>query len=220
MKSQMNSRGAAKSGGIFDRIENNQQNRGRALLLPRYSRIANTPLNPPGASTQSGGGSSETRHAEHAERISALNDHMANLPEGGLAYIRMRIQDSAGRDRGGHVILAQRLPSNPNADGHASPERYAVFDPNNGVFTYESLHDMQTALRGYMDSAYNEDGYLASPEQLTMYRPLSSAEYNSPEPVNGPQMDLMTMPPPGPTTPREPEELPKRPHLARDRSDI
>jgi hypothetical protein len=108
-------------------------------------------------------------------RIDSVMSHLQQGPglnEGALAYIGLALQnpDDASA-RSGHMILVQHLPS--NATDNPSASRYAIFDPNNGVFTYDDWAHTETALRSYMDSAYKEDGYIVVPERVEYYSPSS-----------------------------------------------
>jgi hypothetical protein len=79
-------------------------------------------------------------------------DTMSNLPEGSLAYVSV---GGTGHDSAayGHSLLVQRLTNAPGGS-----ERYAIFDPNNGVFTYDGSKDMEYALSRYMSSAFKDNG--------------------------------------------------------------
>lgn len=162
MTSDMGSgRAEADRTGIYGRIQAFQDNPSRLGLL-NYRDSAGMHWNPRGSSTRE-------------DRINGLMRSvgtMPGMPPGGLAYIGVRIQRTDETSTpSGHVLLVQRLPSNAQGDASSSSGRYAVFDPNNGVFTYEDWAHTEAALRGYMDSAYNEDGYTVMPDTVEFYVP-------------------------------------------------
>lgn len=166
MTNEMRSSGDVRT-DVYQRIQAFQDNPS-SLGLTNYRQSGTTNLNPTGTTSQ-------------AERIDGLVDSMSGLSRGELAYIRVGIQraDATGPETSGHVLLAQRLPTNASGDGFSSPDRYTVFDPNNGAFTYESLGQMQSALRGYMESAYTEDNNVAAPNRILSFIPSSSRNWDS-----------------------------------------
>ncbi|WP_147408509.1 hypothetical protein [Paraburkholderia fungorum] len=186
MVTDMDGKTAARD-DTYGRIERYQHNPG-TLGLSNYRQSSILNLNPDGTSSR-------------VDRINGLIDSTSDIPLGGLAYIRVGIQsaDQMGPETSGHVLLVQHLPRDTQGDGYASPDRYQVFDPNNGVFTYDSLDQMQTSLRSYMDSAYNEDGDIAAPNIVLNFVPASSRDYGSLPPTT-------TVPAP-PINQLEPPEL-------------
>jgi hypothetical protein len=152
---------------VFRRIQSFQDNP-ESLGLANYRQAGTTNLNPTGATSR-------------AASIDGLMDSMGGMARGELAYIRVGIQSATatGPADSGHVLLAQRLPANANGGEGSAPDRYTIFDPNNGAFTYDSLGQMQSSLRGYMDSAYNEDNYVATPNAILSFIPPSSRDWGS-----------------------------------------
>ncbi len=166
MVSDMDGKTTARE-DTFGRIATYQSSPSTLGLL-NYRQSSTLNLNPDGTSSRT-------------QRINGFIDSTSEIPEGGLAYVRVGIQPAGqmGPEPSGHVLLGQHLPRDEQGAGYASPERYQVFDPNNGVFTYDSLDQMQTSLRSYMDSAYNEDGDIAAPNLVINFTPASSREYGS-----------------------------------------
>ncbi|MFM0550682.1 enterotoxin A family protein [Paraburkholderia sediminicola] len=60
---------------------------------------------------------------------------------------------SSGREPG-RPIIVQRL--NVNTD--FARDQYELYDPNSGVYTYDSFHDLSAAIRGIYNSGYSADG--------------------------------------------------------------
>lgn len=154
MRSEING-GRATATEILDRIRHFQDNPG-SLGLRNYAVSSRAGWNPSGPATQ-------------AQRIDDLLHNMGTspgMPAGGLAYIGISVQrPGEAAQTSGHVLLVQRLFE----DARGSASRYAIFDPNNGVFTYDDWQHTETALRGYLDSAYSEDGYSAAPDLVRFY---------------------------------------------------
>jgi hypothetical protein len=161
--------GRAHRSGLYSRIQAFQDDPA-SLGLRHLRRSSNVDLNPEGTSTRQ-------------ETIAGLLESMSDIPRGGLAYIRVGIyrEDETGMGvaGSGHVLLVQRLPPLPHGDGHVSPDRYALFDPNNGIFTYENLGHVNTALRAYMDAAYTELGDVAAPNRVFLFSPPTSRDWSS-----------------------------------------
>lgn len=179
MNSDMDTLSAVNPGGIYDRIDRFQERNSRPPLT-NYRQSSSVNLNPSGDSSR-------------AERINGLIDSLGDMPQGGLAYIRVGIRPAAtmgGPETNGHALLAQHLPGG---------SQYALFDPNNGVFTYNNLLDMQAALSGYMHSAFAEDGNAAAPDSVHFYTPPTARDWRS-------AMPATQTPPPGSPMP-EPREL-------------
>jgi hypothetical protein len=141
--------------------------------------------------------------ATHEDRTNGLIDSMGTSPgmsAGDIAYVGFRVQHHASEiPTSGHVLLVQRLP--PDAHANASSSLYAVFDPNNGVFTYPDWAHTEAALRRYADTAYNEDGYTAAPDQVRFYSP--TPEHRPPPAPHPDHMDRRNQ--------LEPRELGLRP---------
>ncbi|WP_459709608.1 enterotoxin A family protein [Paraburkholderia sp. 2C] len=83
-----------------------------------------------------------------------------NLEVGGVAHIALGL-NPRGTNTGttGHVLLLQRLPR----------ERYALFDPNNGVMTYSNRRAMEAGLRRYMDESFRDTGMQLTPDSVQYY---------------------------------------------------
>ncbi|MDR8398092.1 hypothetical protein NE850_17240 [Paraburkholderia sp. USG1] len=161
MNNAMASNTAGNPGEIYDRIDQFQTGQ-TPLPLANYRLSSSVDINP-------------THDATRNDRINSLIGSMSadnNMPEGGLAYIRMGIQAGDamnGPERYGHVLLAQHLPNN----------HYAIFDPNNGVFTYDNKEKMINALKGYMQTAYNEGGQAVAPDSIRFYTPHNARDFGS-----------------------------------------
>jgi hypothetical protein len=178
---------------ICDRIQNFQDNP-RNLATRYYAVSAEHTWPTHGGATRN-------------ERIDGLMDSLCTSPgmdPGNVAYVGVRMQRTDAAPADGHVLLVQHLPA--NAQTNPSASRYAVFDPNNGVFTYDDWAHTEAALRGYMDSAYREDGYAAVPEQARFYSP--DPEHRRPSP---PQRSVANRP-----DRLEPKELGLRPPPGHD----
>jgi hypothetical protein len=168
--------GRSNENGVFDRIDAFQQNR-HTLGLRNHREESIVYLNAQGDSSRE-------------RRIAGLEDSMAEMPEGGLAYIRVGIQPGdamAGQETSGHALLVQYLPGG---------KQYAIFDPNNGVFTYDSRQAMLTALRNYMNSAFTEDGNSAAPDTVQFYAPPTSRGWGSLSPSTEVPMPANPLPEP------------------------
>jgi hypothetical protein len=164
MRRKMNG-GRADQTNIYGRIQAFERQPG-SLALRNYRESSDADLNPYGRTS-------------HADAVDGLTDSLSFMRRGGLAYISMGIRraDAMGRETSGHVLLLQHLPP---ADARAgSPDRYTLFDPNNGAFTYESPEQMQSALRDYMESAYTEDGNIATPKTIQFFTPPSSRDWGT-----------------------------------------
>lgn len=159
MNRDMDTLSASNPGGIYDRIDNFQGRNARPPLANYHQSSS--------VSFDVGGNSRATRIND---LIQSLNTE--NMPAGGLAYIRLGIQSGSamGPETNGHALLAQRLP-----DGN----RYTLFDPNNGVFTYNSLADMRASLSGYLQSAFTEDGNSVAPDSAHFYTPPTARDWGS-----------------------------------------
>ncbi|CAN7395608.1 hypothetical protein LJR034_002318 [Caballeronia sp. LjRoot34] len=182
MRSEMSS-GRSDQTNIYGRIQAFQSNPG-SLALSKYRESSNADLNPHGRTS-------------HADAIDGLTDSLSFMSRGGLAYIDVGIRrgDVTGPATSGHALLLQHLP----ADGRAgSPDRYTIFDPNNGAFTYDSLEKMQSSLRDYMKSAYTEDGDIATPHTIQFFTPPSSRTWGSLPPTKSVpgHVDANTLEPP------------------------
>jgi len=182
MRSEMSS-GRSDQTNIYGRIQGFQSNPG-SLALRNYRESSDADLNPYGRTS-------------HAEATDGLMDSLSFMSRGGLAYIDIGIRhrDVTGPATSGHALLLQHLP----ADGRAgSRDRYTIFDPNNGAFTYNSLEKMQSSLRDYMKSAYTEDGDIATPHTIQFFTPPSSRAWASlPQTTSVPgRVDTNTLEPP------------------------
>jgi len=127
-------------------------------------------------------------------RIDGLMSSMRNMPPGGLALIHASIQPAEAMEPpiNGHALMVQRLPEEAGAHGSSAPARYAIFDPNNGVFTYENQDRMETALRQYMDSAFSEIGDGAAPDSVSFFSPPNSGNWAAlPQTLTVPAPDRM-----------------------------
>jgi hypothetical protein len=127
-------------------------------------------------------------------RIAGLMSSMRNMPPGGLALIHASIQPAEAMEPpiNGHALMVQRLPEEAGAHGSSAPARYAIFDPNNGVFTYENQDRMETALRQYMDSAFSEIGDGAAPDSVSFFSPPNSGNWAAlPQTLTVPAPDRM-----------------------------
>ncbi|CAE6816032.1 hypothetical protein [Paraburkholderia haematera] len=195
MRTDMSS-GRATQNGLYDRIEALQRDQNNRLSLRNYSSSSSMNMNP-------------NASVSHEGRIDALIDAVGNvhgLAPGDLALIGVRVQRPGEPALpNGHVLLVQRLPSDVHDPGENSPERHAIFDPNNGVFVYNSLSAMQSALRGYMDSAFAEDGYHAVPDRVSYLRLDGSGSGSQPFTPFSPFRPLLT--PPDAPLPTEPPEI-------------
>ncbi|MFM0161289.1 hypothetical protein [Paraburkholderia sediminicola] len=164
MRGEMNG-GRADQTNIYGRIQAFEREPG-SLALRNYRESSDADLNPYGRTS-------------HADAVDGLTDSLSFMRRGGVAYISVGIRraDAMGPETSGHVLLLQHLPP---ADARVgSPDRYTLFDPNNGVFTYESPEQMQSALRDYMESAYTEDGNIATPKTIQFFTPPSSRDWGS-----------------------------------------
>jgi hypothetical protein len=85
----------------------------------------------------------------------------ARLGAGDIAHVVLRAY-SPNTDEGGygHALLVQRLTG----------DRYVVFDPNNGAFNYPNRRSMETALRMYMQDAFQEGGLQLRPDRIQYYQ--------------------------------------------------
>ncbi|MFM0336236.1 hypothetical protein [Paraburkholderia fungorum] len=191
MKSEMKS-GAAADNRLYDRIQGFQNNL-IPLPLSRFDETLDRSFLPPRGTTP-------PPDEDRERRIGGLMTNLEGLSVGGLAYIHVGIERGNAASNLGHVLLAQRLPPDPSGDGYASPDRYQILDPNNGVFTYESRGDMESALRRYIDTAFAEDGYRAVPDRLQLYSPHTADD--------GPPHPTTTVVPPLDAIQLEPPELP------------
>ncbi len=197
-------RGGDNATSLYHNIDSFQSNP-TALGLRHYRQSSELNLNVDGTSPR------ETR-------IEGLLDSMGDIPPGGLAYVRVGIQrtDASGPADSGHVLLIQHLPDDAHGAGNRPADRYAIFDPNNGVFTYDSLEQMRTGLRGYMNTAYSEDNYAAAPNRVLFFSPPSSRDWGAlPETASVP-------PPNGNNNLLEPPDLLNflRPHLASHHDEL
>jgi hypothetical protein len=171
MNRDMDTLSASHPGGIYDRIDNFQRQSGPPPLA-NYRQSSSTNFNVDG-------------RASRSSRIDGLIHSLSdgNMPEGGLAYIRLGVRDaeSMGPEPYGHALVVQHF---------AGGSQYALFDPNNGAFTYNNLTDLQTSLRGYLDVAFVESGYVVAPDSVNFYTPPTARDWRSAAPV-------ATVPPPG-----------------------
>lgn len=195
MRTEMSS-GRADRTNIYGRIQA-FQNRPSALTLKNYRQSSDADLNPKGKTL-------------HGEAVEGLMDSLSLLRRGGLAYIGMGIRgaDATGPATSGHELLLQHLP----ADGSADPQdRYTIFDPNNGAFTYDSFDKMQSSLRDYMESADSEDRNVATPNTIQFFTPPSSRSWGSLPPTTSlpGRVDSNTL---------EPVELMHHRYIGSDRS--
>jgi hypothetical protein len=192
MSSEING-GRRTANQVMDRILVYQDNPER-LGLRNYRQTSRRVWNPSSGATRD-------------ERINGLIHNMGTspgIPPGGFAYIGVRVQREGEAARQyGHVLLVQRLPQ----DAHGA-DRYAIFDPNNGVFTYDNWQHTQAALRGYMDSAYSEDGYNAVPDLVRFYTPGRGMQNQPVAAANHRHDDLSQQ--------GEPPELQNQPYLGHD----
>lgn len=171
MNRDMDTLSASNDGGIYDRIDGFQRG-ARLPPLANYRQSSSTNFNVDGSSDRS-------------TRIDGLIHSFDGntMPEGGLAYVRLGIRhaDSMGAEPYGHALAIQHLPGG---------SQYALFDPNNGAFTYSNLQDMQTSLRNYLGIAFSEDGYVVAPDTVNFYTPPTARDWGSAAPVT-------QVPPPG-----------------------
>lgn len=90
-----------------------------------------------------------------------LNDLITRLRAGDIAHIRLDAGPVAGEtQRAGHALLLERMLDN----------RYAVFDPNNGVFIFGNPLSIYDGLRQYIDDAFGTEGRQLAPDQVRFYR--------------------------------------------------
>ncbi|RKF48419.1 hypothetical protein [Paraburkholderia fungorum] len=164
MRGEMNS-GRSDRTGIYGRIKA-FESQPRSLALSNYRESSDADLNPHGRTSRE-------------DAIDGLTDSLSFMRSGGLAYISVGIRraDAMDSQTSGHALLLQHLPPVNGSTG--SPDRYTIFDPNNGAFTYDSLDQMQSSLRDYMKSAYTEDGNIARPNTVQLFTPPSSREWES-----------------------------------------
>lgn len=162
MRGEMNS-GRSDRTGIYGRIKA-FESQPRSLALSNYRESSDADLNPHGRTSRE-------------DAIDGLTDSLSFMRRGGLAYISVGIRraDAMGSQTSGHALLLQHLP--PVNGSTDSPDRYTIFDPNNGAFTYDSLDQMQSSLRDYMKSAYTEDGNIATPSTVQFFTPPDSPSW-------------------------------------------
>jgi hypothetical protein len=162
MKSEINAGHAGASNDAFNRITSAQNN----------------PTNTDFTNYRSAGSESWNPHdlmADFVNRDSFMRTvgTMSSLPEGSLAYVS--VGGTANGSGYGHSLAIQRLTNAPGGS-----ERYAIFDPNNGVFTYDGSKDMEHALRGYMTSAFDHNGLSgAQPRAIQFFVPASPSQSRS-----------------------------------------
>jgi hypothetical protein len=197
----INMRGEMSSGrsdrtGIYSRIQAFQSKPG-SLALSNYRESSDADLNPHGRTS-------------HADAVDGLADSVSFMRRGGLAYINagIRSADATGPQTSGHALLLQHLPA---ADARTGSDQYTIFDPNNGAFTYDSLDKMQGALRDYMNSAYTEDGNVATPNKIQFFSPPNAPNWGSLSPTTSVpgSVDANSL---------EPTELEHHRYLGSDRS--
>lgn len=181
MNRDMDTLSAAHPGGIYDRIDSFQSG-SRLPPLANYRQSSSTNFNIDGTTDRS---------SRIDGLIHSFDDN--TMPEGGLAYVRLGIRaaDSMDSEPYGHGLAIQHLPGG---------SQYALFDPNNGSFTYNNLTDMQTSLRNYLGTAFSEDGYVVAPDSVNFYTPPTARDWGSAAPVT-------TVPPPGTLLPETKELL-------------
>jgi len=147
---------------LFAKINAFQSTRS-ALVFENYIQDKNTELT-------SGGSASRKDSVEKLMRT--LNE----LPQGALAFVglNIRLTGAAAQGTAGHALLVQRLTDQVDSSGSSIQHRYAIFDPNNGSFNYNSTERMNTAMRNYLDSAYLEIGDVVTPDRVMTFNPRSS----------------------------------------------
>ena len=119
------SRAAADRRDVLSRIDSYQTNPGN-LAFSNYRSGIRVGWNPR---------SSLETSEQRIDRLIRTIDNNPGMPPGGLAYLGIHINGaSTASVNYGHAMLMQRLP-----DARNGSERYAIFDPNNGAFTYDSL---------------------------------------------------------------------------------
>lgn len=163
-----------------------------------YNRIANFQSNPGALGLQSFGRTSTLTLPSHESRQDRIEDTVAtlgSLSPGSVAIVGMSIVSAAnmGRATNGHSIVIQRVQDTPARRGE-----FAIYDPNNGVFNYQNVDDMQQATRAYLRDAFNEGGMYASPDVIRTYIPSTDRDWSR---------TLPTTILPTATTSREPEFL-------------
>lgn len=181
---------SADNSNIYDNIDRYQNNPG-ALALLHYQGST--------AKDFTRGGDLSVK-----SRINGLMNSVSSMPQGGLALIHVGVQrpNAPGSPSAGHAIIVQRFPTTLGGDAGASPDRYAIFDPNNGAFTYDSEGAMHTALRNYLETAFAEDGNVVAPDNALFFTPRSTSAPLTEAPTSDPTV----VPPPAHNLP-EPFEL-------------
>jgi hypothetical protein len=94
---------------------------------------------------------------DRQKSISALKDDIMRLEPNDVALLRIYIKGKDGNP--GHMVVVQRLDN----------QKYELFDPNNGVFSYFKEDSFLKALDGYFNSAYKEMGEIY-PGAFTRYK--------------------------------------------------
>lgn len=130
---------------MFDRIERFQYDT-RSLGVSRYAEGGVDRL-----------GDTEDRTERIANLMTRIRDEMH---AGDMAHVRLdRLSSGDNALRGGHAMLIAR-----QAD-----DRYVLFDPNNGAFVYRNRGDMEHALGGYLETAYNEADFHLTPNSIQIF---------------------------------------------------
>ncbi len=159
-----------------DRFQDNES----TLALRRYAV---------GPAVQFNGGAS--RGADIRNMFQSLRER---LGVNDVAHLRIGAVSPGSTDgQYGHALIVQRV----------SQGQYAVFDPNNGAFVYQSRRHMETALRRYMDDAFNGTGLQFRPDSIQYYTLPASASgaTRSSATVTAPPLQTLREPP-VPTEPR------------------
>ena len=167
MRGEMSS-GRSDRTNIYGRIQA-FESKPSSLALSNYRESSDADLNSHGRTS-------------HVDAVDGLVDSVSFMRRGGLAYINagIRSADATGPETSGHALLLQHLPA---ADARTGSDQYTIFDPNNGAFTYDSLDKMQGALRDYMNSAYTEDGNVATPNKIQFFSPPNAPNWGSLSPT-------------------------------------
>jgi hypothetical protein len=101
----------------------------------------------------------KARYPEAVDRRRALRENLAGMQPNDMAYLQLGMEADGTLQERGHAILVQR-----GANDH-----WTILDPNNGAFEYERRTDMQRSLEGYMDAAFSETEWRASPVRMQIF---------------------------------------------------
>jgi len=104
--------------------------------------------------------SSKHYDGDQETSIKALEDDVGQLQPSEVALVKMGIKDQHGKTvEGGPVLVEQRLKG----------QKYQIFDPDNGVFSYRTGDSSRKALDRYLHTAYKDKGSIY-PETLKTYK--------------------------------------------------